>query len=49
MFKWLLDNSLANRLLVIIASLVLMAYGAFTSPARRWMCFRTSTSRRSPS
>jgi HME family heavy-metal exporter len=30
MFKWLLDNSLSNRLLVIIASLVLMAYGAFT-------------------
>lgn len=30
MFKWLLDASLANRLLVIIASLVLMAYGAFT-------------------
>lgn len=30
MFKSLLDNSLANRLLVIIASLVLMAYGAFT-------------------
>ena len=30
MFKWLLDSSLANRLLVIIASLVLMAYGAFT-------------------
>lgn len=30
MFKWLLDNSLNNRLLVIIASLVLMAYGAFT-------------------
>ncbi len=30
MFKCLLDNSLANRLLVIIASLVLMAYGAFT-------------------
>ena len=30
MFKQLLDNSLANRLLVIIASLVLMAYGAFT-------------------
>ncbi|MFH1658619.1 MAG: efflux RND transporter permease subunit [Pseudomonadota bacterium] len=30
MFKWLLENSLANRLLVIIASLVLMAYGAFT-------------------
>lgn len=30
MFKWLLNNSLANRLLVIIASLVLMAYGAFT-------------------
>ena len=29
MFKWLLDNSLANRLLVIIASLVLMAYWAF--------------------
>lgn len=30
MFKWLLDNSLSNRLLVIIASLVLMAYGAFS-------------------
>jgi HME family heavy-metal exporter len=30
MFKSLLENSLANRLLVIIASLVLMAYGAFT-------------------
>lgn len=30
MFKSLLDNSLANRLLVIIASLALMAYGAFT-------------------
>jgi heavy-metal exporter, HME family len=30
MFKWLLDNSLSNRLLVIISSLVLMAYGAYT-------------------
>ncbi|MEW6400279.1 MAG: efflux RND transporter permease subunit [Chloroflexota bacterium] len=30
MFKSLLDNSLSNRLLVIIASLALMAYGAFT-------------------
>ncbi|MGB7183453.1 MAG: efflux RND transporter permease subunit, partial [Burkholderiaceae bacterium] len=30
MFKWLLDNSLSNRLLVIIGSVVLMAYGAFT-------------------
>ena len=30
MFKWLLDNSLSNRLLVIIAGVVLMAYGAFT-------------------
>ncbi|MFZ2649919.1 MAG: efflux RND transporter permease subunit [Burkholderiaceae bacterium] len=30
MFKWLLENSLANRLLVIMASLVLMGYGAFT-------------------
>jgi heavy-metal exporter, HME family len=30
MFKWLLDSSLGNRLLVIIASVVLMAYGAFT-------------------
>ena len=30
MFKWLIDNSLANRMLVIIASVVLMAYGAFT-------------------
>ena len=30
MFKWLLDNSLANRLLVVIVSVVLMAYGALT-------------------
>jgi heavy-metal exporter, HME family len=30
MFKWLLDNSLGNRLLVLIGSVVLMAYGAFT-------------------
>ncbi|MBT9512131.1 MAG: efflux RND transporter permease subunit [Acidovorax sp.] len=30
MFKWLLENSLANRLLVLIASAILMAYGAFT-------------------
>ena len=30
MFKQILDHSLANRLLVIIASLVLMVYGAFT-------------------
>jgi heavy-metal exporter, HME family len=30
MFKWLLDNSLRNRLLVIITSVALMAYGAFT-------------------
>ncbi|MGD9944272.1 MAG: efflux RND transporter permease subunit [Burkholderiaceae bacterium] len=30
MFKWLLENSLANRLLVLIAGLLLMIYGAFT-------------------
>lgn len=30
MFKWFLENSLANRLLVLIAALVAMAYGAFT-------------------
>ena len=30
MFKWLLENSLANRLLVLIAGAVLMGYGAFT-------------------
>ena len=30
MFKWLLDNSLANRLLVLIGAVVLMGYGAFT-------------------
>ena len=30
MFKWLLENSLTNRLLVLIAAAVLMAYGAFT-------------------
>ena len=29
MFKWLLENSLANRLLVLAVSVVLMAYGAF--------------------
>lgn len=30
MFKWLLENSLSNRLLVLIISVVLMGYGAFT-------------------
>jgi HME family heavy-metal exporter len=30
MFKWLLENSLRNRLLVLIISLVVMAYGAYT-------------------
>ncbi len=30
MFKWLLENSLAHRLLVLIAALVAMAYGAYT-------------------
>jgi heavy-metal exporter, HME family len=30
MFRWLLNASLANRLLVIIGSVVVMAYGAFT-------------------
>jgi HME family heavy-metal exporter len=30
MFKWLLERSLANRLLVLIAAVVLMVYGAFT-------------------
>ncbi len=30
MFKWLLENSLRNRLLVLIGALVLMAYGAYT-------------------
>lgn len=30
MFKWLLASSLANRLLVLIASVVVMAYGAWT-------------------
>ncbi|RYF83777.1 MAG: efflux RND transporter permease subunit [Comamonadaceae bacterium] len=30
MFKWLLDSSLRNRLLVIIVALAAMAYGAFT-------------------
>jgi heavy-metal exporter, HME family len=30
MFKWLLKSSLSNRLLVLIASVVLMAYGAWT-------------------
>ncbi len=30
MFKWLLNYSLTNRLLMIITSVVLMAYGAFT-------------------
>ncbi|MBN8761382.1 MAG: multidrug transporter AcrB [Thiobacillus sp. 65-69] len=30
MFKWLLDTSLANRLLVIVIGLALTAYGAYT-------------------
>ena len=30
MFKWLLENSLTHRLLVLIAAAMLMAYGAFT-------------------
>ena len=30
MFKWLLDSSLRNRLLVLIIGVVLMAYGAYT-------------------
>jgi heavy-metal exporter, HME family len=30
MFTWLLQNSLANRILVLISSAVLMAYGAYT-------------------
>ncbi|WP_077002536.1 efflux RND transporter permease subunit [Variovorax sp. KK3] len=30
MFKWLLGSSLSNRLLVLIASVVLMGYGAWT-------------------
>ena len=30
MFKWILVYSLSNRLLVLVASLVLMVYGAFT-------------------
>ncbi len=30
MFKWLLDTSLANRLMVMLTAAVLMAYGAFT-------------------
>ena len=34
MFKWLLDNSMANRLLVLITSLVLVGYGAFTLSPR---------------
>ncbi len=30
MFRWLLDRSLENRLLVLIASVAVMVYGAFT-------------------
>ncbi len=30
MFKWLLESSLANRVLVLIAAVVLMAWGAFS-------------------
>ena len=35
MFKWLLENSLRNRLLVIIGALVLMAIVSFAVRARR--------------
>ena len=30
MFKWLLEKSLAHRLLVLVTATVLMAYGAYT-------------------
>ena len=30
MFKWLLEKSLAHRLLVLVTAAVLMAYGAYT-------------------
>ncbi|MGA0985276.1 MAG: efflux RND transporter permease subunit, partial [Burkholderiaceae bacterium] len=30
MFTWILQSSLRNRLFVVIASLVVMVYGAFT-------------------
>jgi len=30
MFRWLLESSLANRLLVLVLGTVLMGYGAFT-------------------
>ncbi len=30
MFKWILESSLANRLLVLVAAVVLMAWGAFS-------------------
>jgi HME family heavy-metal exporter len=48
MFKYLLDNSLTNRLLVIITSLVVMAYGAFTLTRTPVDVFPTSTSPPSP-
>ena len=37
MFKWLLDNSLANRLLVIIASLVPVSYTHLDVYKRQWL------------
>lgn len=49
MFKWLLENSLANRLLVLIAAVVLMVYGAFTLTRTPVDVFPTSTSPRSRS
>ena len=32
MFNWLLDASLGNRLLVLVASAILMVYGAMQLP-----------------
>ena len=49
MFKWLLENSLVNRLLVLIAAAVLMAYGAFTLSRTPVDVFLTSTNPPSPS
>ncbi len=49
MFKWILENSLRNRLLVIIGALVLMAYGAFTLSRTPLTSFLISTSRPSRS
>jgi len=48
MFNLLVSNSLKNRLFVLAAALVLVAYGIYVRRACRSTCSRTSIVRPSP-